>query len=229
MPNIQAIIDSHHLRMWATAMNSDEDWAWALRSDAEQALSASGLSHPLDRLSARFKMSDQHSLAAVMIQTLRRRIRSRMYLRPDDLSQFPNDCVEAILHECPFLAKPETEDDLPIIREYSNPLSSQPLLVKRIRPDFNLVPATKNNSANGLNNVTVHQYRGITLATSSTTQGFITTSRIPIDESEDPNANGDITHLAVRRLEAPPMNSRLYSFGNLLNKWSWDKILKMLL
>ena len=35
VPNIQAIIDAHHLRMWAAAMNSDEDWAWALRSDAE--------------------------------------------------------------------------------------------------------------------------------------------------------------------------------------------------
>ena len=56
VPNIQAIIDAHHLRMWAAAMNSDEDWAWALRSDAESVLRASNLSHSLDHLSTRFKM-----------------------------------------------------------------------------------------------------------------------------------------------------------------------------
>ena len=65
MDDIQAIIDAHHLRMWAAAMNSDEDWAWALRSDAEIVLRSSGLSHPLDRLTPRIKISQNSSLVDI--------------------------------------------------------------------------------------------------------------------------------------------------------------------
>ena len=103
VPNIQAIIDAHHLRMWGVAMNSDEDWGWALRSDVECVLPASDLSHPLDHLTTRLKLSQNNSLAAVIIQTLRRHIQSRMYFRPDDLCKLSDGCVETILHECPFL------------------------------------------------------------------------------------------------------------------------------
>ncbi len=143
VPNIQAIIDAHHLRMWAVAMNSDEDWAWAIRSDAESAIRASGLSHPLDRLSTRMKLSKDPSLAAIIIETLRRRVRSRLYLRPDDLRNLTDDCVEVILHECPFLTRPENDDGLPIIREYRHNPELQLTLQKKVIPDYNLVFATK--------------------------------------------------------------------------------------
>ena len=220
VPNIQAIIDAHHLRMWAVAMTSDEDWAWALRSDAEDVLRASNLSHPLCRLSTRLKVKN-NSLAAIIIQTLRKRIRSRMYLRPDDLLLFPNDFVEAILHEYPFLAKPENMDDgLPVIREFSPSTAGQQASRKKPFPDTDLKFASRNSGSRPFN-TTVHDTQGRILATSHSTKGSITTSKTPVSESEDPNDKGDATPLAVRYLRSPPATPRLYSFGNLPYKWSW--------
>ena len=185
VPNIQPIIDAHHLRMWAVGMNSDEDWGWAVRSDVEIVLRASNLSHPLDHLSTKLKLSQNDSLTAVIIQTLRRHIPSRMYMRPDDLCKLPDDCVEAILHECPFLTRPENQDDgLPVITEYTHITGEQTTPPTRVVPDYNLVYATRNNVSRP-NNTTVHNEHGRSLATSTSIQGFIKTSKIPVNESED--------------------------------------------
>ena len=128
-------------------MNSDEDWAWALRSDAECVLRASNLTHPLDHLTTRLKLTQNNSLAATIIQTLRRRIRSRMYFRPDDLCKLPDGCTETILHECPFLIRHENQDDgLPVIHEYIPNTDTQQTFPKKVFPDFGLVFATRNNN-----------------------------------------------------------------------------------
>ena len=67
-------------------------------------------------------------------------------MRPDDLCQLPDDCVEAILHECPLLAKPENQDDyLPVINDFAPNDGLQQAVQKKAFPDHNLVFATKNN------------------------------------------------------------------------------------
>ena len=47
VPDLRQLVDSHILRFWAVAMRSDEDWAWALRSDMAQYLAQHGFLHPL--------------------------------------------------------------------------------------------------------------------------------------------------------------------------------------
>ena len=74
---------------------------------------------------------------------------------------------------------------------------------------------------NRLNNATVHQHPDRFFTTFTSTKGFVTTSRTPINESEHPNSTGDISHLAICPLKPPPQNTRLYSFGNFSEKWSW--------
>ena len=144
-----------------------------------------------------------------------------MYMRPDDLCKLPESCVNTILHECPFLAKPENQDDgLPAITEYTHNSGKQPTIPKKVVLDHRLVFATRSNVSRP-NNITIHNGHDRSLATSTSIQGFIKTSKIPVTENEDPNCNGDISPLAIRRIRAPPLDSRLYSFGNFTNKWSW--------
>jgi hypothetical protein len=133
--------------------------------------------------------------------------------------------VEAILHECPFLTRPDNQDDgLPVITEYAHITGEQTTPPKRVVPDYNLVYPTRNNVSRP-NNTTIHNEHGRSLATSTSIQGFIKTSKIPVNESEDPHSTGDIASLATRRLAAPPLDSRLYLFGNFTNKWSWAILL----
>ena len=103
------------------------------------------LSHPLNRLSTRMKLSKDPSLAAIIIETLRRHVPSRLYMRLDDLHKLTDDCVEVILHECPFLARPEDDDGLPIIREDRHNPKLQLTLQKKVIPEYNLVFATNSN------------------------------------------------------------------------------------
>ena len=50
LQNIHAIQDAHHLRFWAQAMRSIEDWARALRHNAVAAHRTGWLPRPLQRL-----------------------------------------------------------------------------------------------------------------------------------------------------------------------------------
>ena len=167
------------------------------------------------------KLSKDPSLTPIIIETLRRHVPSRFYMWLDDLHKLTDECVEVILHECPFLARPENDDDLPIIREDRHNPKLQLTLQKKVIPDHNLVFATNSNTPNRLNNATVHHHPDRFFTTFTSTKGFVTTSRTPINESEHPNSTGDISHLAICHLKPPPQNTRLYSFGNFSEKWSW--------
>ena len=100
LPNIQAIQDAHHLRFWAQAMNSDEDWAWALRHDAATALRVAKLSHPLDNINKRVSLPP-NSLGAVIVTTLRKRLGDRFRLREVDLCALPFEDKQALLNSVP--------------------------------------------------------------------------------------------------------------------------------
>ena len=91
------------------------------------------------------KLSKDPSLAAIIIETLRRHVPSRFYMWLDDLHRLTDDCVEVILHECPFLARPEDDDGLSIIREDRHNPKLQLTLQKKVIPEYNLVFATNSN------------------------------------------------------------------------------------
>ena len=82
-------------------------------------------------------------------------------------------------------------------------------------PQYNLVYANKNNVANKLNNITIHNAHNIQLGASTSQQISMKTFKIHFTEYENPNCTGDKTSFAFRSLKPPPMESRLYSFCNL--------------
>ena len=73
-------------------------------------LGASNLSHHLDHLNTRTEVSSS-SLAAIIISTLRRRIKSRLSFKSDDLDRIPESLANSINDDLSFLIKPE--DPLP--------------------------------------------------------------------------------------------------------------------
>ena len=81
-------------------MNSDEDWAWALRHDAATALRVAKLSHPLDNINKRVSLPP-NSLGAVIVTMLRKRLGDRHRLREVDLCALPFEDKQALINSVP--------------------------------------------------------------------------------------------------------------------------------
>ena len=198
-------------------MQSDEDWAWALRSDAEDFLRASNLSHPLDRLNARTETSNS-SLAAIIISTLRRRIKSRFYFRSDDLDRMPKSLANNIKDDLPFLIRPE-EDPLPPL-EYTHNADEDNEDKQPIK-DYGLELTYAGVTDNGQTYTILENTDGRFMAETSANTGFIKKTNDKIPSSQDPLDADGITVLATRCLHARPSYPRHYSFGTLQQHWSW--------
>ena len=141
LPNFQAIHDAHHLRFWAQAMCSNEDWAWALRHDAAAALCAAGLSHPLDKLNKRVSLPC-NTLGAVIITTLRKRLGKRFRFREVDLLGLSVEEKQRLINLFPqFCPKDPSEplDYPPLERNLAKvpePLEDEGFALIRSRPPF---------------------------------------------------------------------------------------------
>ena len=161
---------------------------------------------PLSCFSTTMNLQNHPSLAVIIIQTLSRLVQSRLFMWLDDLSKLSNDCVEIILHECPFLTRPEKEDCLSIICEYRHIPQLQQTLPKNVLQNHNLVFSINNNPSNRPNNVTIHH---------------------PLTDSSHHSHHHNKTQLVIfplwvlHCLKYPPSNSRLYSFNNSSEKWNW--------
>ncbi len=95
-------------------------------------------------------------------------------MRPEDLHKLPDGLVETIFQECPFLNRPEDQDDcLPVINEYIYTNSMQSTLSKRNITDIGLMFATRSNVSRQHNTI-IHNEHDMFFATSNSTQGFLT-------------------------------------------------------
>ena len=86
-------------------MSSNEDWAWALRHDAAQALQANGLSHPLDSIDKPLRFAGA-SYGASAISTLRRCVKRHFHFLQPDLDIIQTRDLQFLLQTVPASFEP---------------------------------------------------------------------------------------------------------------------------
>ena len=86
-------------------MTSNEDWAWALRADADRALRANGLTHPLDNIDKQFRFAGA-SFGASAIGTLRRCVKQHFRFLQPDLDTLQTCDLITLLNSIPVSCEP---------------------------------------------------------------------------------------------------------------------------